>query len=175
MKTYFVYSVKIIWLSLSVLILCFSLHRLSQLHSMHDISELISVMAYGMVLISFPTGMASAVLLFLVDFIIGVNIGNKYVVLTVIWFVFLLGGYIQWFLLMSKIIRKWEYKKWGIQCSARRSCIEDEIMTIINRNLLLLISSLFVINIYSYNSFAYEKNLSLSSVASFPSTINALK
>lgn len=106
MNTYFIYSVKIIWLSLSVLILCFSLHRLSQLHSMHDISELISVMAYGMVLISFPTGMASAVLLFLVDFIIGVNIGNKYVALTVIWFVFLLGGYIQWFLLMNKIIRK---------------------------------------------------------------------
>ncbi len=48
-------------------------------------------------------------------------------------------------------------------------------MVIINRSILSLISSLFAVIIYSYDSFAYEKNLSLSSVASFPSTINALK
>lgn len=48
-------------------------------------------------------------------------------------------------------------------------------MAIINRSILSLISSLFVVVIYPYVSFAYEKNFSLSSVASFPSTINELK
>ncbi len=43
---------------------------------------------------------------------------------------------------------------------------QGAIMAIINRRLLLLVSSLFIVIIYSHDSLAYEKSFSLSSVAS---------
>ncbi|ECF6031865.1 hypothetical protein FNI85_22330 [Salmonella enterica subsp. salamae] len=106
---HYVSAVKVIWLSLSILILYFSLHRLSQLNSIRDVSELISIMSYGMILISLPTGLVFIAVLFflsLVFNIIHVNVENKYFATIVIWFFFLLGGYIQWFYLMNKIVKK---------------------------------------------------------------------
>lgn len=106
MMTRYIYVARIIWLSLSVLILFFSLHKLSQLGSMRDVSELISVMTYGMVLISFPVGTISVIALFFIDFAIGFDIDNKYILITIVWFFLLSGGYIQWFLLIDRIIKK---------------------------------------------------------------------
>lgn len=105
---YFASAIKVIWLSLSILILYFSLHRLSQLNSIRDISELISIMSYGMILISFPTGLVFIVLLFFLSLVfntIQINIENKYIAASGIWFFFLVGGYIQWFYLMKKLLK----------------------------------------------------------------------
>ena len=53
---YLIFSMRFTWLTLSILILYFTLKRLSLVSSVRDASELISVMSYGMVIISFPTG-----------------------------------------------------------------------------------------------------------------------
>ncbi|WP_254907951.1 hypothetical protein, partial [Salmonella enterica] len=62
---HFIRSIKMIWITMSISILCVSLLRLSQLDSNYDISELNSIMMYGMVIISFPTGIIFAIVLFL--------------------------------------------------------------------------------------------------------------
>lgn len=49
---HFIRSIKMIWITMSISILCVSLLRLSQLDSNYDISELNSIMMYGMVIIS---------------------------------------------------------------------------------------------------------------------------
>ncbi|EDS4738706.1 hypothetical protein B0C58_004782 [Salmonella enterica subsp. enterica serovar Oranienburg] len=106
---FFVFSIRGIWLVLSVVILSLSLFRISQLHSSNDVSELISIMVYGMVLISFPIGMIFAIILslffFIFDFISPV-VDDKYFFAVIIWGWFLLSGYIQWFFLTDKIINK---------------------------------------------------------------------
>lgn len=61
---HFIRSIKMIWITMSISILCVSLLRLSQLDSNYDISELNSIMMYGMVIISFPTGIIFAIVLF---------------------------------------------------------------------------------------------------------------
>lgn len=43
---YIIFTIRIIWLMLSVLILIFSIYRLSLLDSVRDVSELISIMSY---------------------------------------------------------------------------------------------------------------------------------
>ncbi|RFR25192.1 hypothetical protein CRD76_17550, partial [Salmonella enterica subsp. enterica serovar Muenchen] len=48
---HFIRSIKMIWITMSISILCVSLLRLSQLDSNYDISELNSIMMYGMVII----------------------------------------------------------------------------------------------------------------------------
>ncbi len=109
MMRYLIISIRVIWLILSLTILFASLFRFSQLDSSHDVSELTSVMTYGMILISFPTGIVFAIVLFflvLISNIIFPTIDNKYLSAVIIWGWFLFGGYIQWFFLMDKIINK---------------------------------------------------------------------
>ncbi|HDR2756587.1 TPA: hypothetical protein QCJ76_005264 [Enterobacter asburiae] len=106
---HYISAVRVIWLILSVSILYFSLHRLPQLNSMRDVSELISVMSYGMILISFPIGVIFVVALFFLGLALNfmhISIENKYITTTVVWFFFLSGGYIQWFYLLNKIVKK---------------------------------------------------------------------
>lgn len=106
---HYISAVRMIWLILSISILYFSLHRLPQLNSMRDVSELISVMSYGMILISFPIGVVFVVALFFLDLALNfmhISIENKYITTTVVWFFFLSGGYIQWFYLLNKIVKK---------------------------------------------------------------------
>lgn len=62
---HFIRSIKMIWITMSISILCVSLLRLSQLDSNYDISELNSIMMYGMVIISFPTGIIFAIVFFI--------------------------------------------------------------------------------------------------------------
>ncbi len=76
---------------MSISILCVSLLRLSQLDSNYDISELNSIMMYGMVIISFPTGIIFAIVLFLFLLSFGfifTTIHSEYVLTVAIW-----GGY----------------------------------------------------------------------------------
>ncbi|HIA1208240.1 TPA: hypothetical protein ACWO7F_005017, partial [Salmonella enterica subsp. enterica serovar Muenchen] len=93
-------------------ILCVSLLRLSQLDSNYDISELNSIMMYGMVIISFPTGIIFAIVLFLLSFgFIFTTIHSEYVLTVAIWGWLLFGGYVQWFFLVGKMIKNEEYHK----------------------------------------------------------------
>lgn len=101
--------VKLIWIALSISILCFSLYRLRQLNAVRDVSELIAVMSYGMMIISLPIGIASfiAVIAFgLISNAVGIYIENDTVSIVVIWLAFFIGGFIQWFMLLNKITRK---------------------------------------------------------------------
>lgn len=85
---------------MSISILCVSLLRLSQLDSNYDISELNSIMMYGMVIISFPTGIIFAIVLFLFLLSFGfifTTIHSEYVLTVAIWGWLLFGGYVQWF------------------------------------------------------------------------------
>lgn len=65
---HFIRSIKMIWITMSISILCVSLLRLSQLDSNYDISELNSIMMYGMVIISFPTGIIFAIVFIFIVF-----------------------------------------------------------------------------------------------------------
>lgn len=103
-----IFALRAIWLALSILILFFSMHRLSLLDSTRDVSELISIMSYGMMMISFPTGIASFIFLIFIGSIldfIGANIDSKYIMAIIIWAFFLPGGYLQWFVLSNRIIK----------------------------------------------------------------------
>ncbi|ECJ8538465.1 hypothetical protein FQA00_23975, partial [Salmonella enterica subsp. enterica serovar Kentucky] len=105
---HFIRSIKMIWITMSISILCVSLLRLSQLDSNYDISELNSIMMYGMVIISFPTGIIFAIVLFLFLLSFGfifTTIHSEYVLTVVIWGWFLFGGYVQWFCLVGKMIK----------------------------------------------------------------------
>lgn len=93
---------------MSISILCVSLLRLSQLDSNYDISELNSIMMYGMVIISFPTGIIFAIVLFLFLLSFGfifTTIHSEYVLTVAIWGWLLFGGYVQWFFLVGKMIK----------------------------------------------------------------------
>nr|WP_060453824.1 hypothetical protein [Salmonella enterica] len=106
---HFIRSIKMIWITMSISILCVSLLRLSQLDSNYDISELNSIMMYGMVIISFPTGIIFAIVLFLFLLSFGfifTTIHSEYVLTVAIWWWFLFGGYVQWFCLVGKMIKK---------------------------------------------------------------------
>ncbi|EBX1706333.1 hypothetical protein FPF82_04090 [Salmonella enterica subsp. enterica] len=109
---HFIRSIKMIWITMSISILCVSLLRLSQLDSNYDISELNSIMMYGMVIISFPTGIIFAIVLFLLSFgFIFTTIHSEYVLTVAIWGCLLFGGYVQWFFLVGKMIKNEEYHK----------------------------------------------------------------
>ncbi|EDB6662688.1 hypothetical protein AIB99_23415 [Salmonella enterica subsp. enterica serovar Tennessee] len=111
---HFIRSIKMIWITMSISILCVSLLRLSQLDSNYDISELNSIMTYGMVIISFPTGIIFAIVLFLFLLSFGfifTTIHSEYVLTVAIWWWFLFGGYVQWFCLVGKMIKNEEYHK----------------------------------------------------------------
>lgn len=106
--THVILAVRMIWIALSFLIFSLSTYKLSLLESTYDVSSLISIMAYGMMLISFPIGVASFFTLIVIGFIssvMGVNIDNKYIAAVTVWISFLPGGYLQWFLL-AEFIRK---------------------------------------------------------------------
>jgi len=86
---YIIYFIRGIWIILSILILLFSTYRLSLLYSTRDISEMISVMSYGMMIISFPTGVVFfAILIFTGVFlsILNIHIENKFIMMVIIWF-----------------------------------------------------------------------------------------
>ena len=86
---YIIYFIMGIWIILSILILLFSTYRLSLLYSTRDISEMISVMSYGMMIISFPTGVVFfAILIFTGVFlsILNIHIENKFIMMVIIWF-----------------------------------------------------------------------------------------
>ncbi len=67
----------------------------------HNYLEKAMVVAYPMSIYSFP----SSFLLFTVIYLIG------YSPIFVLWFVLFVSGYIQWFLLMPFLIKKWKEKK----------------------------------------------------------------
>lgn len=86
---YIIYFIRGIWIILSILILLFSTYRLSLLYSTRDISEMISVMSYGMMIISIPTGVVFfAILIFTGVFlsILNIHIENKFIMMVIIWF-----------------------------------------------------------------------------------------
>ena len=105
----FIIMIRATWLTISIIIITLTLKRLTQLESMYDISELISVMTYGMILISLPLGIVFAVVFLFIDTfirLIPISIDNIYITTTAIWLFFWTGGYIQWFYLIDKIIKK---------------------------------------------------------------------
>ncbi|EDW6542790.1 hypothetical protein YI89_001016 [Salmonella enterica subsp. enterica] len=106
---FIIFFIRSIWVVLLVSILSFSIYRLTLLDSIRDVSELISIMSYGMMMVSFPTGIVSFLALMVVGIIssiIDINIDNKYIVAVMIWFFFLPGGYFQWFVLINYMIIK---------------------------------------------------------------------
>jgi hypothetical protein len=106
---YIIIIIRVTWIALSIVILFFTTYRLMLLDSMRDVSELISIMSYGMMIISFPTGIASFLALMIIGVIssvLGINIENKYIIAALIWIFFLQGGYIQWFVLTNLIEKK---------------------------------------------------------------------
>ncbi|QET56847.1 hypothetical protein FOB25_10570 [Citrobacter portucalensis] len=104
-----IYFIRGVWLILSISILLLSTYRLSLLYSTRDISEMISVMSYGMMIISFPTGVVFFVILIFTGFllnILNVHIENKFIMMVIIWFYLFLGGYVQWGILINKMMRR---------------------------------------------------------------------
>lgn len=109
MKKWWITLIRLLWVVLSFAILIFSLNRLPVLHSNHDISELISIMTFGMVLISFPMGVMFYIALIVFIFILNCTthtLDNKYISTIVTWSWLFWGGKIQWFYLMDKILNK---------------------------------------------------------------------
>lgn len=90
-------SLKILWVSLSILILYLSESRITNLNSMKDISSLIAFTALGMLIISMPAGFVSFLFVIILSFLLdlfkiipdGGLIINKHITLLVVWLIFL--------------------------------------------------------------------------------------
>lgn len=94
---YIIFLFRVIWLALLFLILFFFMYRFLLLDFTCDVSELISFMFYGMMVICFLIGIVFFIVLIFIGTvldIIGVRIDSKYIMVIIIWFYFLLGGYI---------------------------------------------------------------------------------
>lgn len=105
---YIICFIRAAWIILSILMLLFSTYRLSLLYTTRDISEMISVMSYGMMVISFPTGVVFFAILMFTGFflsILNINIENKFIIMMIVWFFLFLGGYIQWITLINKMMK----------------------------------------------------------------------
>jgi uncharacterized membrane protein YedE/YeeE len=76
-----------------------------------------SVLGYFMLVLCFPSGWISLALIKLVQTIASATTGKviptSYAWLTVEWLVFLVTGYVQWFVLLPWLLRKWQTRRVG--------------------------------------------------------------
>ena len=94
------FFLKFIWLLLSVLVLVLSLYFFEVKQSQD--SEIFLI--YAMLVLSFPLGLLASLILSLYSFLNGAIAGISILVLVLEWLMFLLFGWIQWFVLIPKAI-----------------------------------------------------------------------
>lgn len=107
---------KIVWVLCSVAVLALTLVR----YAPGPASEIGIFLVYGMLFLAFPVSLLVAglfTLLALLQEQLGAPlldlIGSNYVGLCVMWLVFFVAGYAQWFVLLPWLWRKWKAKRTG--------------------------------------------------------------
>lgn len=105
-------TAKVFWLLLSTGILLFTLHLYDGMPATRD-AELI--LMYGMLVLSFPASQVVLLILGAIGSLAevwggGFSIPTNHLTLVVDWLFFLGVGYLQWFMLLPWLWRKW--KKW---------------------------------------------------------------
>jgi hypothetical protein len=102
---------KILWVLCSVAVLAVTLAR----YAPGPASDIGVFLLYGMLFLAFPVSLLVAglfALLALLQEQLGAPlldlIGSNYVGLSVMWLVFFVAGYVQWFVLLPWLWRKWK-------------------------------------------------------------------
>jgi len=107
---------KIVWVLCSVAVLVVTLARYAPVPA----SDIGVFLAYGMLFLAFPISLLVAglfALLALLQEELGVPlldlIGSNYVGFSVMWLAFFVAGYVQWFVLLPWLWRKWKARRAG--------------------------------------------------------------
>lgn len=107
-------ALKIVWVICSVAVLVVTLARYAPGPS----SDIGVFLAYGMLFLAFPVSLLIAGLLAFLALIqeqSGVPlldlIGSNYLGFSVMWLVFFVAGYMQWFVLLPWLWRKWKARR----------------------------------------------------------------
>ena len=105
---------KVVWVLCSVAVLVVTLVR----YAPNTESDIGIFLVYGMLFLAFPVSLLVAglfALLVLLQEQLGVPlldlIGSNYVSFTVMWLTFVVAGYLQWFVLLPWLWRKWEARR----------------------------------------------------------------
>lgn len=104
---------KVGWLSMATGVLVFTFYLYDGTPITHD-AELI--LLYGMLALSFPASQLVALILGSVGYIaekwgVDLSIPMSYMTLAVEWLIFLGAGYLQWFVLLPWLWRKWKSRR----------------------------------------------------------------
>jgi len=95
-----------IWIALAIAVLLVTLYFFDGKSN----SDVDVVLAYGMLILSFPVGLLIALIggaLGSVAFsAYGYVVPVSYVTIVIAWLVFLIGGYVQWFVFLPFLLRK---------------------------------------------------------------------
>lgn len=104
-------TLKIVWVLCSIAVLVVTLTR----YAPASASDIGVFLVYGMLFLAFPVSLLVAglfALLALLQEQLGVPlldlIGSNYVGFLVMWLVFFVAGYVQWFVLLPWLWRKWK-------------------------------------------------------------------
>jgi hypothetical protein len=102
---------KIVWILCSVMVLVVTLAR----YAPGPASDIGVLLVYGMLILAFPASLLIAglfAMLALLQEQLGVPllelIGSNYVGFSVMWSAFFVAGYVQWFILLPWLWRKWK-------------------------------------------------------------------
>jgi len=104
---------KATWIAASLVVLAVTLTR----YDGRPNSDVDVFLAYGMLTLSFPSGFVAAAILALAsvaaDRLWGHVIHSGYVYLCAAWLLFFAAGYLQWFVSLPWINRKWKHSRSG--------------------------------------------------------------
>lgn len=107
---------KIVWVLCSVAVLAVTLTR----YAPDSASDIGIFLVYGMLFLAFPVSLLVAALVALLALLqeqLGVPlldlISSNYVGFSVMWLMFFIAGYVQWFVLLPWLWRKWKSRRAG--------------------------------------------------------------
>lgn len=107
-------ALKVVWILCSVAVLAVTLSR----YAPGPANDIGIFLVYGMLLLAFPISLLVAGLFSAMSLLqepLGVPlldaIGSNYVGFSVMWLAFLVAGYLQWFVLLPWLWRKWKTRR----------------------------------------------------------------
>ena len=114
---------KIVWILCSVTVLAVTISR----YSPGPASDIGIFLVYGMLFLAFPVSIPVAGLLALIALLqarlevpLLDIIGSNYVGFLVMWLAFFVAGYVQWFVLLPCLWRKWKTRRGALRGQCRK-------------------------------------------------------
>ncbi len=101
--------VKAVWVSASLFVLYVTLDAFTSTHA----AGVIDVLAWLMLILSFPAGLAVSAAYYALGAVFSTTVETSYLSLAFGWLVYFVLGYLQWFMLLPWLWRKWKARRAG--------------------------------------------------------------